>query len=280
MKIVSAVDFGRETLSASDSSLSDARSLLAHVLQVNLSYLLAHGEEVLSAENITTYFTLIARAEQHEPLPYILGSAAFRYLDLFVSPAVLIPRPETEQLVDLVKKWAKGRNDRLILVDAGTGSGCIAISLATEMENVAVIAVDISAEALTVAQQNANNKASITFYNGSLLEPLPHNVDVIVANLPYIADAETKELLPSVQKFEPSLALRGGKDGLDLIRQLLQQATSQLKPNGAIFLEIGYTQGADATALAHSIFPDASVVCLKDFADNDRFVVIDTSSLL
>ena len=277
MKIVSALDFGRETLSTSESSLSDARSLLAHVRQVNVSYLLAHEEEVLSAETITTYFSLLARAEQHEPLPYILGSAAFRYLDLFVTPAVLIPRPETEQLVDMIKKWAKGQNDVLTLVDVGTGSGCLAISLATEMKNVAVSAVDISAEALAIAQQNAqSNEAAVTFYNGSLLEPLPHQVDIIVANLPYITDAEMEELQPSVQNFEPALALRGGVDGLDLIRHLLQQATSRLKPNGAIFLEIGYQQGSDAAALAQAIFPDALVTCQQDFANHDRFVVIDT----
>ncbi|MGB1250200.1 MAG: peptide chain release factor N(5)-glutamine methyltransferase [Candidatus Promineifilaceae bacterium] len=274
MKIVSAIDFGRETLSMSDSAESDARALLAHTLQADISYLLAHDDELISNQLLDVYFEFVARAEQYEPLPYIFGSAAFRYLDLYVTPAVLIPRPETEQLVDEVRKWSRGRSN-LALVDVGTGSGCIAISLATEMKNARVSAVDISADALAIAQQNADeNKADITFYQGSLLEPVDGLFDAIVANLPYITDDEMLDLPPSVNQYEPYIALHGGKDGLSLIHMLLEEAKAHLRPYGAIFLEIGYRQGPLATQLAQNIFPKATVSCLEDYAGHDRFIII------
>lgn len=274
MKIVSALNLGREMLSRSDSAESDARRLLAHVLQAEISYLLAHGQELVPSKPLETYFSLLARAERHEPLPYIVGSAAFRYLDLHVTPATLIPRPETEELVSRVIKWAKGRS-QLSLVDVGTGCGCIAISLATELGDATVAAVDISADALDIARKNAQkHNATVAFYQGSLLEPLSQTVDAIVANLPYVTEAEMGELPTSVAQFEPSIALHGGQDGLDLIRTLLQQAGTCLKPNGMIFLEIGYQQGKVATTLAQDIFPIARVRCERDYAGRDRFVLI------
>lgn len=274
MKIVSALNLGRETLHRSDSAESDARRLLAHTLQVESSYLLAHDQEIVPSKPLKKYFTLIARAERHEPLSYIFGSAAFRYLDLCVTPATLIPRPETEELVGEVIKWAKGR-EHVSLVDVGTGSGCIAISLATELKNVSVAAVDISADALAIAQQNAKkHKASITFLHGSLLAPVLQPVDAIIANLPYITDTEMEELPTSVAQFEPDMALRGGEDGLELICTLLQQAHACLNPQGAIFLEIGYRQRQTAMKFAQELFPDATVCCQKDYAGQDRFILI------
>ena len=275
MKIVSALNFGREILSRSDSAELDARRLLAHVLQVQSSYLLAHGSEVVSSKPLNEYFNLIARAERHEPLPYIIGSVAFRYLNLHVTSDILIPRPETEELVSRVIQWAKRRKQTLSLVDVGTGSGCIAISLATELDDVTVAAVDVSADALAIAQQNAETyKACITFHQGSLLAPINYPIDAIIANLPYVTDEEMDALPVSVSKFEPSLALHGGSDGLDLIRNLLQQATACLKPDGAIFLEIGCRQGRAAKKLARKYFPTATVHCQQDYAGQDRFILV------
>lgn len=262
-------------LAQSDNPLADARALLAHILRVDASYLIAHPEKGLTHSQLDAYFDAVARAERHEPLPYIVGSAPFRYLNLRVTPAVLIPRPETEQLVDKVIGWV-GRRRRLTLVDVGTGSGCIGISLATELPDTNVFATDVSAEALTIARDNARqHDATITFLQGSLLEPLEQRVDAIVANLPYITDAEMETLQPSVKQFEPSLALRGGANGLDLVRDLLEQAQTKLNSGGAIFLEIGYRQGPAAVALAQSIIPTAIVRCQRDFADHDRFVIVE-----
>ena len=275
MKIANAMAFARELLAQSYSPELDARLLLEHTLQANHAHLLAHGDEAISAENVSTYFAYVARAQALEPIPYIMGEAAFRHLELAVSPATLIPRPETEQLVDLVKRWIGNRAVRL--VDIGTGSGCIAISLATELPHITVEAVDVSAEALAIAQANAKKYASaIQFHHGSLLQPVTQPVDAIVANLPYITDAEWTELDDAVKSYEPALALRGGQLGLDLIEQLLQQAQGKIRPNGAIFLEIGWQQGENCRKMARSYFPNAQIKLLPDYAQHNRFVVIET----
>ena len=274
MKLSNALMIGAEMLSRSSSPELDARLLLQHALGVERSHLIAHADDLLTGEQVNSYFALIARAEQSEPIPYIIGSVGFRYIELMVTSAVLIPRPETEELVEKVLRWAKGRRE-LRIVDVGTGSGCIAISLAKELEGAAVIAVEVSAEALKIAQQNAlNNNATVEFHQGSLLKPIAEPVDLIVANLPYVAETERALLDKSVARFEPQLALFGGEDGLDLVRELLRQAVGKLRPKGAIFLEIGFQQGVAVVAIAQQHFPNATVTCQQDYAGQDRFVSI------
>ena len=253
----------------------DARLLLECLLNVNHSYLIAHDTDRLSNEQVRAYFSLVARAERQEPIPYIVGSIPFRFIELNVTPAVLIPRQETELLIDHALQFANGRKG-LRAVDVGTGSGCIAISLAKELQ-AQVTAIDISAEALTIARQNAeHNDATIAFLHGSLLEPLSHPVDLIVANLPYVTDAEYMELEPGVREFEPKLALVGGEDGLDLVRELLVQAKEKLAPGGMILLEIGRTQAPQTCTLASNIFPEATISNYRDYADNERIVKVLT----
>lgn len=277
----------REALAAAEKQLAgrygqgpEARLLLAKTLGVSPSYLLAHGEEPLAAATLTNYSSFLQRAAQGEPIPYILGTAPFFDLNIRVSPAVLIPRPETEQLVELVVKWVRQRG--LLspsLVDVGTGSGCIAIALARQLPQAAITAVDISPVALTLAQENAQTNRvneQIQFHLGHLLSPINSSSHLIVANLPYIRDDEWTRLDDGVKSYEPALALRGGVDGLMLIEELLAQAQTKLASGGAIFLEIGWQQGAAATQLAQRYFPAASVQCQPDYAGQDRFVIIQT----
>ena len=275
MKISNALAIGAETLPWSPTPDLDVRLLLQHALGVEHSYLIAHATDPLSIGQIDTFFALLARAERDEPIPYITGSVGFRYIELAVTPAVLIPRPETEELVEKVLRWAKGRSG-LCVVDVGTGSGCVAISLAKEMTGAEVVAVEVSAESLQVAQQNADaNQTTIDFRQGSLLEPVGEPVDVLVANLPYVAETERSLLGTSVARFEPELALFGGEDGLDLVRELLRQAVGKIRPKGAIFLEIGFQQGTETVAIAQQHFPDATITCQQDYAGQDRFVLIE-----
>lgn len=273
MELDVALRWGALQLENSPTPAIDARLLLQHYWGVDHAYLLAHGGEPLPKDVDYCFQTAIARAQTGEPIPYIIGCAPFRYLELMVTPAVLIPRPETELLVDHLLRWAKGRS-HLRVVDVGTGSGCIAISLATEMNDVWVEAVEISAESLTIAQHNANRyNAPITFHHGSLLEPIS-DVDVVVANLPYVTTAEWTRLADGVKLHEPAHALIGGTDGLDLVRALLHQATTKVRSDGAIFLEIGWQQGEAACAIAQSYFSDALVACHQDYAGQDRVISI------
>lgn len=250
----------------------DARLLLEFVLQANHAFLLAHGEELLSAVQVAQYEQLLERAAQGEPIPYIVGEVDFFGLAFVVTPAVLIPRPETEQLVELALAWARAAGAHEI-VDVGTGSGCIAISLAVNLPQTAVIATDRSAAALAVARENAARLAPrVRFAEGHLLDPLSGPVDLIVANLPYIAAGEWSVVADGVKSHEPMLALDGGADGLDLIRNLLQQAPSKLRPRGAIFLEIGWQQGHAVQRAGRALFPAADIAVLPDYAGRDRFL--------
>jgi len=257
------------------------RLLLQHVLGVDHATLIAHGDQELTAVQQHTFLAYLHRAEQGEPIPYIIGHAPFFDMDLHVSPAVLIPRPETEQLVETAVSWARSRAanpDPIHIVDVGTGSGCIPIALARKLPQAAIEATDISAEALAVARQNAARFAPerITFHHGNLLQPITRPIDLITANLPYITDHEWTMLDDGVKLHEPQIALKGGPDGLAIIRELLNQAAYKLTPKGAILLEIGWQQGDTAQNLAASLFPTAHIELRQDYAHHDRFVIIQT----
>lgn len=272
MTIAEALKYGTNRLHMRLSPMWDARFLLQHTLKVNRSYLISHDKEWLTSDQFDSYLALLERASKHEPLPYLAGTAPFRDMELAVTPATLIPRPETEQLVDLALAWCGEKAVKIC--DIGTGSGCIAISLARALPNAEVSAVDISESALKIAQQNAEKyDAAVQFHHGSLLDPLTET-NCIVANLPYITDTEYGRLPQGIRTYEPATALQGGQDGLDLIRTLLTQAQTKLSPNGAIFLEIGYKQGKATKELAQATFPHKIVTIHKDFAQNDRIVEI------
>lgn len=268
---------GRAQLYDSPTPALDARLLLAHALGRDHAYLVAHDDEALTTAQAAAYAGLLARAAAGEPIPYLLGHAPFFGLDLAVSPAVLIPRPETEQLVEMAIAWGRNRGP-LRAVDVGTGSGCIAVTLARGLPAAAVAAVDVSAAALAVAAANVAQHAPgrVALARGDLLAAIAPGLDLIAANLPYVARSEWTALPDGVKSYEPALALDGGIDGLDIIRALLPQAAARLRPGGLLLLEIGWQQGPAALALAQAYLPAASVALRPDFAGHDRFVAAQT----
>lgn len=275
--IKEAWQYGRAQLRHSPSPSLDARLLLEHVLEREHAYLLAHDNHSLTAGQLEAYRSLIQRAAGQEPIPYLTGRAPFFGLEFVVSPAVLIPRPETEQLVEQAIQWSRAQ-PRLRVADIGTGSGCIAVSLAIHLPEAEIIAVDISEPALGIARQNVARLAPgrACLIRAHLMSPLTAGIDLIVANLPYIAGHEWPGLPDGVKSFEPVLALRGGSDGLDLIRTFLLQAAERLRPGGMVIFEIGWQQGAAAETLARDAFPEARVDVWPDFAGLDRLVTVKT----
>lgn len=282
MTIEEALDYGRQQLAWSTSPWLDARLLLEHVLKVDHSFLVAHCEDSLAGAQRQEYLGLVARAAGREPIPYLIGYATFYGLELQVTPSVLIPRPETELLVDSSLKWAKGRSSTNV-VDVGTGSGCVAIALALHLPSAHVEATDISPSALEIALNNAREygvQDRIRFHCCHLLDGTVASPDLIVANLPYVADDEWTMLDDGVKWYEPDLALKGGPGGLELIGQLLNQASARIALGGAIFMEIGWRQGARVRRLARSYFPNAQIELLLDYAGNDRILTIKTGQSL
>lgn len=276
-----ALNSARERLhEAGCSSASlDAQVILAYVLGVDRSWLFAHHEYKLSPEQADAFTDLIARRMAHEPVAYLVGKREFYGLDFLVDQRVLIPRPETELLVDAVLDIVADREDeRIIVADVGTGSGAIALSVAHNCPHARIYAIDLSDDALEVAHSNVerlDERGQVTLAHGDLLTPLPERAHVIVANLPYISSVIYPQLDADVRDFEPQLALEAGPEGLDAIHRLLHQAPHYLLPEGIIFLEIGYDQGAAVAALAHHAFPNAQLVSVrKDYHGHDRLVTI------
>jgi release factor glutamine methyltransferase len=223
----------------------------------------------------------------HEPVAYLVGFKPFYGLDITVDRRVLIPRPETELLVDRILDYLQsllGQGKRPSVADVGTGSGAIAVALAVNVPESVVYAVDLSDEALAVAAQNVWRYGlgeQVQLLPGNLTDPLPGPVDVIIANLPYVATPDLPNLPRQVREFEPILALDGGPDGLRVFRAFFDGLISagiesRLKPEGRIYLEIGADQGEAVRSLALLALPGAEVIVLPDYAGLDRVVVAAT----
>lgn len=270
-----------------DTPYLDAQVLLAFALQVERTWLFAHHEYELSEAEAATITELINRRMQHEPVAYLVGMREFYGLEIAVDRRVLIPRPETELLVDAVIDHITMREDQPVVVtDVGTGSGAIALAIAVNCPTARIFAIDLSADALTVARYNIerlDSQGQITLLQGDLLEPLRaynghesiSKVDMLVANLPYIRSDAYPTLMSDVRDYEPQLALEAGPEGLDAITRLLQQAPHHLNPHGLIFLEIGHDQGEMVLELAQSFFPNAFSIRLRqDYQGHDRLVTI------
>lgn len=260
----------------------DAELLLAHCLGWDRARLHAYPEQTLSDEQHGDFEILTQRHAQGEPIAYILGHQEFFDLDFFVDNRVLIPRPETELLVEEAIAWIRMREpggERLVAADAGTGSGAIAVSLAVACPRLRVYATDVSAAALEVAARNAEQHGvaeRVRLFHGDLLDPLPEPVHLITANMPYVSEPEMALLPPHIARFEPRLALDGGPNGLAVIECLLAQARTRLRPEGVILLEVGATQGNLAIACARSCFPAAHIQVRQDYAAHDRLLIIQT----
>ena len=258
--------------------------LEAEVMAMNVVKMLRHDifaqqEMELGIQQEQELAQMVERRLKREPLAYILGYREFYGVNLLVTPAVLIPRPETETLVEhaLFMSLMGMETTELVIADVGTGNGAIAISLAIHLPAARIYALDISDDVLDVASYNirAHNVSDrVTLGIGDLLEPLPEPVDMVVANLPYLPSDRISTLQPEVQK-EPRAALDGGADGLDLVRRLLSQASSKLKEHGVILLELDPEQVTVVEGLARQHFPEASITVEQDLAHMDRIFVIN-----
>jgi release factor glutamine methyltransferase len=278
--------------SLSESAALDAQVLLAHVMGVSRAWVLAHPEAEISHRQRQALQSAVERLQGGEALPYVIGHWEFFGLDFALSRDVLIPRPETELLVEQGLTWLRTHPGRRWAADVGTGSGCIAISLAALIPALHVLATDLSPAALKVAQFNASKHAvadRIHFFCADLLDiQLPAHsdqpsafrpparfqpIDLIAANLPYIPSERLENL--EVARREPRLALDGGVDGLDLVRRLLRQAPGMLAPGGMLLMEIDAAYGETARGLAQATFPEAEIGVLRDLAGLDRLVVVE-----
>lgn len=262
-----------ELAAISDTPRLDAQIILENIINKDRSFLLAHGETPLSEDEATQFTELVRLRAMGEPIAYIVGKRAFYDREIAVTRGVLIPRPETEHLLEEALAFVAQKPDAQV-VDVGTGSGALAVTLAANAPQAHIYATDISPMALVMTRYNAFlNKVNLTSYEGHLLDPLIERqirVDVLMANLPYIATEDLADL--EVSRHEPRTALDGGPDGLDLVRELLEQAPQVCQPGALILLEIGADQGPAALALVQAAFPDAEAEILKDYAQLDRII--------
>lgn len=264
----------------SDTPALDASVLLAHILNKPRSWIIAHPEVSLSAQQQNILNKSVSRLENGEPLPYVLGHWEFFGLQFEVTPDVLIPRPETELLVERAITWLRESPIRKNVADVGTGSGAIAVSLAVNVPGIHILATDISLAALQVAKRNAERHSAhhrIQFETCDLLPERPsQDIDLLCANLPYIPTATLHEL--SVYNREPTVALDGGADGFALIRRLMQRASEYISSKALMLFEIEATLGKQASVLAHETFPDFAIFLRQDSSGCDRLLEIEKTS--
>jgi release factor glutamine methyltransferase len=262
----------------------DALLLLGHVLGASKPDLLAHPERPLDAFQDDALSALVGRRAAREPLAHILGAREFYGRDFRVTPAVLVPRPETELLVEQSLEWLRASpratDDRAapLGVDVGAGSGAIAVSLAAEQPGLRILAVDRSSAALAVARENAARHGvaeRVALLQGDLLAAVRGSLPLIVANLPYVPTGAIDGLMPEVARHEPRQALDGGLDGLELNRRLLAEAEARLAAPGLLLLEMGEEQAQALREQVRRIFPTAEVAVLKDLAGHDRVLRVE-----
>ncbi len=259
----------------SETAALDAGVALGRVLGRPRAWVLAHPEARLTPEQVRQVDVFAARLAQGEPLPYVLGEWEFWGRPFFVSPAVLIPRPETEGLVERALALAPAPGQAWRVADVGTGSGCLAVTLAAEHPTAVVTAIDRSWAALQVARRNAQRHRvahRVHAVQADGLRGVTGPFDLVVANPPYIPRGALSAL--AVARYEPRLALDGGPDGLTWVRAWLRQAATRLAPHGAVLMEIGADQGPAARALARQVFPQAHVHIHPDLAGHDRVLEV------
>jgi release factor glutamine methyltransferase len=253
----------------------DAELLLGRVLKLDRIGLIMQSERPLAHAELNGFRELFKRRRAGEPIAYLLGEREFYGISLRVDARVLIPRPDTERLVEVALERTRQRSMLGTALDLCTGSGCVAIAFARARPTWSVAAVDVSADALLVATENAHRTGAVRnlrLLQGSLFGPVPgQRFDLITANPPYIPTAELSELPLDVRGFEPQLALDGGADGLDLVRAIAEQAQQHLTPGGLLALEICADQGARATELLRERgFVDVELA--RDLGGRDRVV--------
>lgn len=273
-----AVD--RISKTESQTPLLDAEVLLCHVLNKDRLYLFVNGNEILDLEKLSTFNELVNMRLEGTPISYIIHKQEFMGLDFYVEEGVLIPRPDTEILVEEVIKWAKNHKDDLYIADLGTGSGAITVSLAKYIPNAFLYSVDISQKALSIGKKNGELHGvseRITFLEGDLLKPLKEHdlydkLDILVSNPPYIPREDIDELQVEVSKYEPRLALDGGLDGLDFYRRIIDGGYHFVKNGGQIALEVGHDQGESVKRRMEQNGFYENIEKVKDLAGIERVV--------
>ena len=270
-----------ETVGIPDARL-EAEVLLTNILQMPRHRIYAYQEQDVTSQQEEFLARMVERRLKREPLAYILGHKEFYGVDLAVRPGVMIPRPETELLVEqaLFLSMMHMEAGELVIAEPGTGSGAISINLAMHLPMARIYATELYPEALKVAAYNIdrhNVADRVTLLQGNLLEPVQEKADIIVANLPYVSTGEIPRLQPEIQ-WEPREALDGGPDGLDVIRRLLRQGQHKLTQNGVIILEIDPHQVQPLEELAQELFPKATITTEQDLAHLDRIFALDLSS--
>jgi len=277
MNIKDSISGAAEELSREDigSSKMAAETLMMFVLGCDRAHLYAHPESELSADEKRRFDVAVAERASGKPLQYITGHQEFWGLDFKVSAAVLIPRPETEHLVEAALELVRSvdRNARLRIVAVGTGSGCIVLSLASELPDAELHAVDISPDALVVARENSQRlgfDGRVQFHQGDLLSGVAGDFDLVVSNPPYVGQCERDKVQREVREHEPEMAVFGGEQGLDIYRRLIPQARAALKPGGWLLMEIGFSIEQPVRELLSEW---SEVSCVADLQGIPRVVV-------
>ena len=264
-----------------DSPRLAAELLLADVLEMQRIELYTQSDKPVAKPHLDQLHDLVKRAGQSEPIEYLTGKTEFYSLQFSVTSDCMIPRPETELLVEKAIEFLQSRTGTPLVCDIGTGTGCIAIAIAKNCPNVRIIATDICDAALSAAAENIKKhqlQDRIELLCGDLFEPIaPHldgpKLDLIICNPPYVSTAEFETLEKNVKDYEPKLALLAGRDGLDVHRRIVEEADTFLKPDATLMLEIGYSQGQAVRKLLEKSGCFAEIKIEKDLNDNDRIAI-------
>ena len=258
----------------SDTPRLDAEVLLSHSIKTARLNLYAHSEKMLTEEELHQFNGWVARRRAGEPVAYIIGQKEFWSLPFEVSREVLIPRPETEILIEaILREYATGDCKHLVILEIGTGSGAISVALASELKNARIVATDVSQGALLVAIKNARENGvdpQISFRWGSLFEPVSEKFDIIVSNPPYISEDEFESLPSGVRGFEPRSALVAGMEGTALLRDIMTQGAFYLKERGRLFLEMGAGQKGRIVEILEELNLYDDIAFIPDYAGVER----------
>ncbi len=283
LKIKSVLKYAASLLRESGclSPQLDAELLLAFLLHKERSYLFMYPEKEIPLSVYHHYLALIEKRKKGKPVAYITGNQEFMKLDFFVNESVLIPRPDTEILIEKIIETVKGNPQSIRILDLGCGSGAISVSLACYLPDAFVCSTDISPEAIRIAQINASNhnvNNQVTFLCGDLFAPVKNKFDIIVSNPPYIPTKDIDTLQAEVSNHEPRKALDGGEDGLEFYRRIISEAPEYIKNTGYLFLEIGYDQARDISSLLAERKKYSNIEIFKDLAGRNRVVKAEIKS--
>jgi release factor glutamine methyltransferase len=264
-----------------DSPRLSAELLLSYVLELKRIELYTQFERNVTGQQLDRLHDLVERAGQHEPVAYLVGKTEFYSLEVDITPDCMIPRPETELLVERAIEFLRTRSGKQFVCDLCTGSGCIAVAIARNYPSAHIIATDISDAALSVAAKNIEKhqlEERIRLLCGDLFDPLVPQLevdrfDLIVCNPPYVSAAEFEKLDKNVKDYEPKIALFAGDDGLDIYRRIIERVEQFLKPDAVLMLEIGYSQGQAVRQLFEQANRFGEITIEKDFHGNGRVVI-------